>query len=455
MELLDPLFRWEAVDQSFSDRARLQGMLDFEAALARAEASTGVIPAAAAPAIGTKCRTELFDVPALARAGALSGGPAIPLVKQLTALVAIDDAGAARFVHWGATSQDALDTGFLLQARGALFQIHGELERLSAALAKLARKHAGTPVAARTWMQQALPTSFGLIAAGWLDAVDRNAARMVEVRHRTLVLQFGGAVGTLAALGGRGLDVARALGAELQLPVPDLPWHAHRDRMAELATSLALLAGTLGKIARDISLHMQTEVAEVFEPAGEGRGGSSTMPHKRNPVVSAVVLAAAARVPGLVSTMLGAMVQEQERGLGGWHSEWETLPEIFQLTGGALHHLADAVSGLEIDATRMAENLELTRGLIFAEAVQMALGPALGRLPAHDLVQASAKRALAEKRSLRDVLAENPQVSKHLPTAELDRLFDPRQYLGSAQALIDRVLASHAARRKDSSAGGD
>jgi 3-carboxy-cis,cis-muconate cycloisomerase len=453
MDLLDPLFRWEAVDQSFSDRARLQGMLDFEAALARAEASTGVIPAAAAPAIAAKCRAELFDAPALAHAGALSGGPAIPLVKHLTALVAIDDAEAARFVHCGATSQDAIDTGFLLQARGALYQIHGELERLAAALAKMARKHSGTPVAARTWMQQALPTSFGLIAAGWLDAVERHSARLADVRHRAIVLQFGGAVGTLAALGSRGLDVARALGAELQLPVPDLPWHAHRDRMAELATALALLAGTLGKIARDISLHMQTEVAEIFEPAGEGRGGSSTMPHKRNPVACAVGLAAAARVPSLASTILSAMVQEQERGLGGWQAEWETLPQIFQLTGGALHHLADAVAGLEIDAAKMAENLGLTRGLIFTEAVQMALAPALGRLPAHDLVQAAAKRALAEKHALRDVLAENPQVSKHLPAAELDRLFDPLQYLGSAQALIERVLASHAARRKLSSAG--
>ena len=455
MSLLDPLFRWDAVDQLFSDRARLQGMLDFEAALARAEASTGVIPTAVAPAIAAKCRAELFDVSAVARASAHSGGPAIPLITQLTALVTNDAPHAARFVHWGATSQDAIDTGFILQARGALGTISAETERLAALLADLTRKYRSTPVAARTWMQQALPTSFGLKAAGCLDAVDRHAVRLQEVGRRSLVLQFGGAVGTLAALGSKGLDVAKTLGAELHLAVPDLPWHSHRDRMAELAAALALLTGSLGKIARDISLHMQTEVAEVFEPAGEGRGGSSTMPHKRNPVASAVALAAALRVPGLAATMLSAMVQEQERGLGGWHAEWETLPEIFSLTGGALHQLTNAVAGLELDPAKMEQNLELTRGLVFAEAVQMALGSALGRLPAHDLVQAAAKRALAEKRALKDVLAADPQVTKHLPPAELARLFDPAQYLGASQAMIDRVLAAHDARQKKSSAGGD
>ena len=455
MTLLDPLFRWDAVDQHFSDRARLQGMLDFEAALARAEASAGVIPAAAGPAITAKCRAELFDAASIAAAAVPSGSPAIPLVKQLTALVAKDDAESARFVHWGATSQDAIDTGIILQSRSALDVLQAECVRLSDALAALARAHATTPLAARTWMQQALPTTFGLIAAGWLDAVDRCSDRLADAARRALVLQFGGAVGTLAALGGRGLDVARVLGAELRLPVPDLPWHAHRDRMAELASALALLAGTLGKIARDISLHMQTEVGEIFEPAGEGRGGSSTMPHKRNPVACAVVLAAATRVPGLAATMFSAMVQENERGLGGWHAEWETLPDIFQLTGGALHHLADTVSGLEIDAARMAANLDITHGLIFAEAVQMALGHSLGRLPAHDLVQEATRRALAEKRHLKDVLAADARVSKHLPPTELARLFDPRQYLGVAQAMIDRVLDSHAARRNASSAAGD
>jgi len=447
MNLLEPLFRWEAIQALFSDRARVQGMLDFEAALARAESRAGVIPAAAATTITAKCRAELFDLDALAQATALAGNPAIPLVRQLTALVGKDDQQAMRFVHWGATSQDAIDTGFILQLRGALERIAAELERLAGALAQTARKHRATAVAGRTWMQQALPTTFGLKAAGWLDAVTRHRARLDTLRRNALVLQFGGAVGTLAALGGNGLELAKSLGEELHLAVPDLPWHSHRDRVVEVATTLGLCTGTLGKIARDISLQMQTEVAEVFEPAGEGRGGSSTLPHKHNPVTAAVVLAAATRVPALVATMLSAMLQEQERGLGGWHAEWETMPEIIGLAAGALHHLTDTVIGLEIDTARMSENLEVTRGLIFAEAVQMALGSAMGRLAAHELVEAACRRAKAGNRHLHEVLAEDATVAKHLNKEELERLFDPRQYLGAADALIDRVLAAHSSYR--------
>jgi 3-carboxy-cis,cis-muconate cycloisomerase len=448
MSLLDPLFRWESVDALFNDRARLQGMLDFEAALARAEARVGVIPAAAAEAIAAYCRADLFDPADIARAGVPAGSPAIALVRILTTLVGERDQEAMRFVHWGATSQDAMDTGLVLQLRAALVLLEEELERLADSLAELTRKHRATHVAARTWMQQALPTTFGLKAAGWLDAVNRHRDRLDDLRSTALVLQFGGAVGTLAALGAKGPDVARALGEELRLAVPDVPWHGHRDRVAEVAATLGLLTGTLGKIARDISLHMQTEVAEAFEPAGKGHGGSSTMPHKRNPVASAIALAAAARVPGLVSTMLSAMVQEQERGLGGWHAEWETLPEIVCLTGGALHHLTQAFAGLEVDTIRMAENLELTHGLIFSEAVQMALGSALGRLVAHDLVESASAQARTEMRHLRDVLAEDLTVSKHLSARDLERLFDPSQYLGSAQAMIDRVLQAHSSRRR-------
>jgi len=451
MSLLEPLFRWKAVEELFSDRARLQGMLDFEAALARAEVRAGVIPTPAAPAIAAKCRAELFDTEALARAAALAGNPAIPLVKQLTALVGAADKEAQRFVHWGATSQDAIDTGFVLQMREALQHIEAEVERLAGALAQLADKHRATPVAGRTWMQQALPTTFGLKAAGWLDAVTRHRARLAEARRRALVVQFGGAVGTLAALGDKGMGVTAALGEELHLGVPDLPWHAHRDRVGEVAATLGLLTGTLGKIARDISLHTQTEVGELFEPAAEGRGGSSTMPHKRNPVTSAVTLAAATRMPGLVSTILSAMVQEQERGLGGWHAEWETMPEIIGLAAGALHHLTDAVMGLELNAEHMAGNLELTHGLLFAEAAQMALGRALGRQAAHELVEAACKRAQTEKRHLRAVLTDDPVVAKHLAKEDLDRLFDPRQYLGVSEQLIDRVLAAHSSQHTKTS----
>ena len=442
MNLLDPLFRSPAVDAVFSDRATLQGMLDFEAALARAEARVGVIPQAAATAIASKCRAELFDAAAIAQAAARSGNLAIPLAKHLTALVGKDDKQAAHFVHWGATSQDAIDTGRILQLRSAFDLISRDLDSLAQPFGELAQKHRSTLIAGRTWMQQALPTTLGAKIAGWLDALVRHKWRFAETRTRCFVLQFGGAVGTLAALGSRGPDVASMLAAELSLGLPDIPWHSHRDRMAEIGMTLGLCAGTCGKIARDISLHMQSEVAEIFEPAGEGRGGSSTMPHKRNPVSSAVMLAAAVRVPGLLSSLLAAMPQEDERGLGGWHAEWEVLPDIVQLTAGAIHQLATIAPGLEIDATRMRKNLEITHGLIFAEAVTMALGEKIGKPRAHELVEAACKRALREKRELRTILSAVPKVNAHLSVADLDKLFDPRNYLGAAEEYVYRVVAA-------------
>jgi 3-carboxy-cis,cis-muconate cycloisomerase len=296
MALLDALFGSQEVGSIFSDRSRLQCMLDFEAALATAEARVGVIPESAAAPIVAKCRAALFDLTALAEASVLAGNLAIPMVKQLTVLVGKDDEQAMRYVHWGATSQDAIDTGLILQLRAAFASIHADLGRLCSGLEQLAEEHRSTPVAGRTWMQHAVPTVFGLKAAGCLDALARHRTRIREAQQRVLVVQFGGAAGTLATLGARGLDVARALSEELRLELPAIPWHAHRDRVAEVATTLALLTGTLGKIARDLSLQMQTEVGEVFEPSREGQGGSSTMPHKRNPVSSAVVLAAADQI---------------------------------------------------------------------------------------------------------------------------------------------------------------
>jgi 3-carboxy-cis,cis-muconate cycloisomerase len=447
MNLLDPLFRSQAVEKVFSNRATLQAMLDFEAALARAGARAGFIPESAAPAIEAKCRAELYDMTDLARAAASAGNLAIPLVKQLTQLVAKKDKESARYVHWGATSQDVIDTGRVLQLREALVLISSELDLFAAVLGELAHKNRATLIVARTWMQQALPTTFGLKAAGWLDAIDRHRARLAETQERCLVLQFGGAVGTMAALGARGLDVAANLAKELQLSLPELPWHSQRDRMAEIATTLGLFCGTLGKIARDISLHTQTEVGEVFEPTADGRGSSSTMPHKRNPVTSAVVLSAAARVPPLVSTMLAAMIQEQERGLGGWHAEWETLPDIVRLTAGALHHLTTTVSELELDPERMRQNLDVTHGLIFAEAVTMALAEKMPRTEAHEIVQLACKRAQTTRRDLRSVLAQDSIVKANLSDAELDRLFTPANYLGVADQFIDRVLASSTEQR--------
>src|SRR5208283_607522 len=361
---------------------------DFEAALARAEAKCGIVPPAQAQIIANKCRANNFDFAGIAKDAALSGNLAIPLIRKLTELVAFENKDAARFVHWGATSQDVIDTGCILQVRGALNLIDQDLARLSGSLIALSEKHRATPVVARTWMQQALPTTFGFIVAGWLDAITRHRKRLVEIKPRVFTLQFGGAVGTLAALGGRGLKVSKAMGDELELTLPAIPWHTHRDRMVELATTLGLCAGTLGKIARDISLHTQTEIAELFEPYVEGRGGSSTLPHKRNPVTCAVVLATATRIPGLVATLLSTMPQEEQRGLGGWHAEWETLPDIVCLSGGALHHLAEMLPGLEVNSERMRKNLDITNGLIFAEAVTMALGDRMGKMPAHIVVEA-------------------------------------------------------------------
>jgi 3-carboxy-cis,cis-muconate cycloisomerase len=443
MTLLDSLFRWEEVTKLFRDENRLQAMLDFEAALARAEASAGVIPSPAASAIAAKCRAELFDKKNLAEAAGLAGNLAISLVKQLKVLVAAEHKDAAGFVHWGATSQDAIDTGAVLQLRQALTLLASDMRRLCAALAKLAIEHRVTPIVGRTWMQHAVPTTLGAKFAGWLDALGRHRERLRQTQERCLVLQFGGAVGTLAALGSKGEDVARRLADELKLPMPQIPWHSHRDRMAEIAVTMGLLTGTLGKIARDISLHMQTEIDELRESSEEGRGGSSAMPHKRNPVAAAAILSAAARVPGLVSTMLGAMVQEEERGLGGWHAEWEALPEIVSLTAGALHHLTAVMPKLEIDVARMRENLDLSKGLIFSEAVTAALGEKIGRSQARELIDAASARTIKENRRLRQILGEDQTIKKHFSSEELDQLFDARNYSGAASQFIDRVIEHH------------
>jgi 3-carboxy-cis,cis-muconate cycloisomerase len=442
MKLLDGLFRSEEVEKWLSERTCLQGMLSFESALAKAESSAGVIPSSAVKAISEQCKAPLFDLDALANAARLSGNIAIPVVKALTALVAKNDAEAARYVHWGATSQDVIDTGLILQLRGALACVAGDLDTLAHGLAALATTHHSTVMVGRTWMQQALPITFGAKVAGWLDAIDRHRERLRETQARCLVLQFGGAVGTLAALNEKGGEVGKNLGEELKLPLADIPWHSHRDRVAEIATTLGLLVGTLGKIAKDISLLSQTEVAEVFEPNDPGRGGSSTMPHKRNPVACAAVLSAAIRVPGLVGTMLAAMPQEHERGLGSWHAEWETLPEIVSLAAGAAHTMAEIAPRLEVDAERMLQNLEATRGLIFAEAATMALAKGMGKQAAHELVEAECNRVRGENRHLREVLRENKEVLKHVSVEDVDGMFDAKRYLGRAEEFVDRVVAA-------------
>jgi len=431
----------------FSDRRKLQGMLEFEAALARALVRAGVAPESAVEPIVAQCNPNNFALDPLAREAALTGNLAIPLVKVLTAAVAKSDPKAAGFVHWGATSQDAIDTGLVLQLRDALDLIQRELLQFSATLARVAETHQATLLAGRTWLQQASPVTLGLKVAGWLDAIHRHQTRIAHARNEILTLQFGGAVGTLAALGEKGPAVAAALASDLKLKVPSIPWHAHRDRFAEVATALGLLVGTLGKIARDISLLAQTEIGEVLEPAESGRGGSSTLPHKRNPVGSAVALAAAIRVPALVSVMLTAMVQEHERGLGGWYAEWETLPEIFLLAAGALAHMAHVVDGLEVYEEHMTHNLGTTHGLILSEAIAIALAKHIGRSPAHQLVEHAAHRALESGRPLRDLLLEDQEVRACLSPAELDGLLEPKNYTGSAASMIQQVLANEKKHR--------
>jgi 3-carboxy-cis,cis-muconate cycloisomerase len=441
--MLEILFTTDAMRAVFADVTRVQRMLDFEAALARAEAATGVIPASAAVSIARCCRAEDYDLAALRAAARNAGNLAIPLVAALTAQVARIDVAARGFVHWGATSQDVIDTGLVLQLRDALDLISADLVRFAAVLALQVRTHRSTPLVGRTWLQQALPVTLGLKLAGTLNAIDRHQQRITSSRSRIGQLQFGGAAGTLASLGARGMDVEAALSVDLGLAIADTPWHTQRDIIAEVATALGLLTATLGKLARDLSLLAQTEVAEVFEPAAAGRGGSSTMPHKRNPVGAAIALAAAVQLPGLVSTMLAAAVQEHERGLGNWPAEWDTLPQIVMLAAGALDAMSSTVAGLDVDAQHMAMNLDITQGQIMAEAVQMALAPVLGRDVAHSLVGGACKRAIADRRHLRDVLRDEPKVRAVLDDAALARLFEPLSYLGSADAFIERVLSHH------------
>jgi 3-carboxy-cis,cis-muconate cycloisomerase len=440
--LLAPMLSSAAMRAVCDDVACLQHMLDFEAALARAEAATGVIPTSAVNPIAKACNAELFDLAALAEAATRSGNLAIPLVKALTADVARTDADAARYVHWGATSQDVIDTAAMLTLRAGIDALLPDIDRAIAGFANLARRHRDTPMVARTWLQHALPMPFGLKLAEYAAALHRSRLRLQRLRSEGMALQFGGAAGTLAALGDKGLLVAERLAQELKLPLPHAPWHAHRDRIAEAASVFAIVAGTCGKIARDVSLMMQTDVAEAFEPAGEGRGGSSTMPHKRNPVAAATALAAATMAPNLAATIFAAQVGDHERSAGPWHAEWPTLPTLLLVTSGALAAIVDIAEGLEVDVARMRANLDTSHGLIMAEAVTMALAEKIGKSEAHHLVEAASKKAIAEKKHLRNVLTKDPDAAAHLSADRLTKLFEPMAYQGVAQALIDRLLAS-------------
>jgi 3-carboxy-cis,cis-muconate cycloisomerase len=419
------------------DRSILQALLDVEAALARAGAAAGVVPAAAAEQISAACVADRFDLDALGREAAGTGTVVVPLVRALTAVLPDP---AAHYVHTGATSQDVLDTAAMLVAHRALPPLLADLAAAADRCAELAEEHRGTLLAGRTLLQQALPVTFGGKVAGWLVGLDEARGWLAEVADRTLAVQLGGAAGTLASLGPAGPAVVAGLARELGLAEPTVPWHTLRQRPAMLAGALGTAAGVVGKIAGDLVLLAATEVGEVREAAG---GGSSTLPHKHNPVAAVAALSCTERVPGLVATMLAAMRQEHERAAGSWQAEWETLPQLLRLVGSAAGWLRDALTGLQVDAARMRANLERTGGLLMSEAAATALARTLGPRAAHHVLTEAARGARAHGRALREVLLADPEVRRHLTPADLDAVLDPAGYLGATAQQIDRALRAH------------
>ncbi len=434
------LFSTVEMSAIFSSAAHVQAMLAFEAALAHAEAHAHIIPQEAASAIAASCRVELFDVAALYREAALAGTPAIPLVHMLTALVAGD---AKKFVHWGATSQDAIDTALMLQMRDGLNLLAEGLLNICAACATLAERYRDTPMVGRTLLQQALPITFGLKAAHWLSAATRHVRTLRERQERSLAVQLGGAAGTLASLANDGLRVVELLADELGLPAPELPWHTERERIAEIATALGAIAGTMAKIADDVALLAQTEIGEVSEGAAPGKGGSSAMPQKRNPVDAVGARAAARLAIGVVPVLLSAMEQEHERAAGGWQAEWAAIPALFHYTACAVERVRSALADLQVDPARMQANLVLSGGLVLAESLTIALAAHIGRPEAYRIVQQLSRHVVASGGDLRQVSLADTQVRAALTTEEIERALDPGAYLGSTSIFIDRALASH------------
>ncbi|ODS59226.1 MAG: 3-carboxy-cis,cis-muconate cycloisomerase [Acidobacteria bacterium SCN 69-37] len=440
--LTHTLVTTDAVGRAFADEALFSAMCRFEIALARAEAVAGVIPDAAATAIADVVRTAAIDDAVALRVSLRANATlSIAVVQALSARVAQAHPEAARYVHWGATSQDVFDTALMLCLRDAWIAIEADHLRLMAALDALAVRHARTVMLGRTLLQPAVPTTFGLKAAGWLGTLARSWRAWASTFDRTQVVQFGGAAGTLSALGTHGPAVEQALAEDLGLEIPDAPWHAHRDRLAAFVAAAGVYVGALGKLAGDVALLMQPEIGEAFEAGG----GSSTMPHKRNPSRCAVVVACAHRVPGLVATMLGAMVQEHERAVGGWHVEAATLVDTVQASASAAASMADVLESLTIDDVRMRANIEATRGTIFAERLVMRLAPDLGRQEAAALVKTALEAAAASGRSLADAAADLPALADRLTADERATLFEADTYLGSAETFRARLLAAAAA----------
>ncbi len=422
----------------FSDEAMMQRYLDVEVALARVQADLDIIPREAADAIAASADVTRLDWAHLQARTSVVGYPILPLVEQLSSWA---PDGLGQWCHYGATTQDIMDTADVLQMRGALDLLSADLDGVAEALADLARTHAETPMAGRTHLQHALPVSFGYKAATWLSGIDRHRQRLAELRSRLEVVQFSGAAGTLASLGAkRGLATQEALAATLGLGVPDITWHTIRDGFVEATGWLAMTSAAIGKIGYDIMLMMQTETGEVLEPYQAGRGASSTMPQKRNPIASEVMLAAAKIVREQHSAMLDAMVQDHERATGQWHVEWQALPTAFVVTSAGLRAARETLDGLEVRPDQMRLVLDRTGGLIVAEAVMMGLAPTMGRQIAHDVVQECTQRVLNEGVSFLDALASDARVTAHLDRDALAKLVDPAAYLGAAPDMTRRVL---------------
>jgi 3-carboxy-cis,cis-muconate cycloisomerase len=432
------IFSTEAMRRVFSDENRVQKYLDFEAALARAQAGLGIIPKEAGDEIVRHCNAAEMDYAKLKTQTERIGYPVLPVVQQLVALCRD---GLGEWCHWGATTQDITDSATVMQIREGLALVEADINGIADALAALASKYRDTPMAGRSNLQQAVPITFGYKMATLLAAFERHKQRLKELKTRVLVGEFGGAAGTLSSLSGRGLETQAALMKELKLGQPAISWHTVRDTIAEVGCFLGLVTGTCGKIAFDIKLMMQTEVEELYEPFHEGRGSSSTMPQKRNPISSVYITALTSVVRQQTAALLDAMVEDHERATGPWEIEWIVLPEIFCLSAGALAQTLFVLTGLQVDAKKMRANLDLTKGLIVSEAVMMGLGPYLGRQYAHDLVYDVCRKVVATGRPLVELLAENEEITKHLDRAALTKLCDPANYLGEAGAMVDRVLA--------------
>src|SRR5690349_16879496 len=432
------IFSTEAMRRVFSDENRVQKYLDFEAGLARAQARLGIIPQNACDEILKHCDATQYDMAKIKSQTERIGYPVLPVVQQLVALCRD---GLGEWCHWGATTQDITDSATIMQIREALALVEREIDGIADAIAGMAKKYRDTPMAGRSNLQQAVPITFGYKMATMLAAFERQKQRLAELRARVLVFEFGGAAGTLSSLGKDGLKVQVELAKELKLAQPEIAWHTVRDRIAEVGCFLGLVTGLCGKIALDVKLMMQTEVEEVYEPFHAGRGSSSTMPQKRNPISSVYITAQSALVRQLVAALLEAQIEDHERATGPWEIEWIALPEIFMLSAGALAQTRFVVEGMQVNEKKMRENIFITKGLIMSEAVMMGLGNKMGRNYAHDVVYDICREVVKTGRPLINLLEENDEIRRHADRKELEKMVDPANYLGVAGEMVDRVLA--------------